>query len=81
MEATVPHVLIWITIFSTSFGSVPFTMITEPFPTLEACQEWDKVRIAEVQSPLAIADVQTACVPADKVPGVGAPAVKKDTSV
>ena len=62
-----PHVLVWITIFATNLGPANYTMVTDPFPTKEACEKWNDVKVS-VETPFPLIDMKAACIPESESP-------------
>lgn len=72
-----PHVLLWLIVLSGPAGPVRVVIQSDPFPTLAACEAWDRVpltlRGAEVTRS------ESACVPVDQLPPQVRPQRRSDT--
>lgn len=72
-----PHVLLWLIVLSGPAGPVQVVIQSDPFPTLAACEAWDKVPLT-MRATVTINGSESRCVPADRAPQQ-APQRRSDT--
>lgn len=61
------HVLLWLIVLAGPVGPVQVVIVSDPFPTLAACEAWDRVPLT-MQATVRIEGSESRCVPADKAP-------------
>ena len=72
-----PHVMLWLIVLSGPLGPVQVVIQSDPFPTLAACEAWDKVPLT-MQATVQIQGSESRCVPADKMPARPTPQRRTD---
>jgi hypothetical protein len=64
----VPHVLVWLLVLAGTSGQpVQILVTSDPFPTLAACEAWDRVQLT-MQATTRILGSESKCVPAADMP-------------
>ena len=67
-----PHVLLWLLVLGSPAQPMQVLITSAPFPTLEACEAWDKVQLS-MRSTVVITNSVSKCVPAEQAPHAPAP--------
>ena len=62
-----PHVLLWLIVLAGPSGPVQVLVTSDPFPTREACEAWDRVQLT-MQATVRIEGSESRCVPVDRAP-------------
>lgn len=71
-----PHVLLWLLVLAGPSGQpVQILVQSDPFPTLAACEAWDRVPLT-MQSTVRIEGSESRCVPAEQAPKPQRPATR-----
>jgi hypothetical protein len=63
----VPHVLLWLLVLAGPSGPVQILVQSDPFPSKEACEAWDRVQLT-MQATTRILGSESKCVPAADMP-------------
>ncbi|MBP6564056.1 MAG: hypothetical protein KA200_00425 [Burkholderiales bacterium] len=61
-----PHVLFWLLVLSGPAGPLQVVIQSEPFPTREACEAWDRVPLS-IRANAQVVSSESVCVPLERL--------------